>query len=132
MSMTTLEAAGFMSMKPETIRNVVPVEDGHLVTTSEGAQTLIAPDGRCLAVLPRREVLNLVGRGSVRRFAEEQAAVPVADLTPVDELPDEPVEAVAAAFEAGEKAVTAPPAPAAPARRAPAKRAPARRPARRA
>ena len=49
------DIAALMGMKPASIADVYEVDDGLLVVTSEGAQTLVA-DGRCSAVYPRREL----------------------------------------------------------------------------
>lgn len=79
------EVSRLMSMKPAEITSWVDVVDGVLVTTFEGAQTLLRPDGSVEPVSPRREVLNLSGRGSVKRHEELHAADSAPDLTPKPE-----------------------------------------------
>lgn len=112
MTLSHDEAARLMSMKVDSIAEVHDVADGTLVITSEGAQTLIDATGRCSAVLPRRDVLNLAGRGSVTHHVDE----PGPDLRPVD-----PADVIPP--PAGETPVDADPAVEAAGKKTPAKKA---------
>lgn len=71
------DVSRIMGMKASEITTFVNIPEGTLVTTREGAQTLIRPDRSTVPVRPGSTVLNIVGRGSVQRFADQQPRPPI-------------------------------------------------------
>ena len=63
------EVLRIMGMKDREVSSFVDVTEGVLVTTFEGAKTLIRPDRSTVAVRADSPTLNLAGRGSVQRHA---------------------------------------------------------------